>query len=229
MSHSYPETEESLVEEEIHGFKIRDPYRWLENTSDKKVQEWIETQNHFTESVLGDFSGREIIGNRLKELTTYDEIVLLPGIRTVAVRCVQTDIGLRLFYKFRKAKESQATLCYQEGIGGERVVIVNPLEVSSEGLAAIDWFFPSNNGKLVAYGISEDGSEWSTLKIINVESGEHLSEEIPRARMASVAWLPDNSGFYYAKYPLPGTVPPGEENYHRYIYFHELGRIQRMM
>ena len=89
--------------------------------------------------------------------------------------------------------------------------------------SAIDWWFPSDDGRLVAYGISSHGDEKSTLRIIEVDSGRHLKESIPHTRYCSMAWLSDGSGFFYTRYPTPGEVPEGEENYNRHLFLHRLG------
>ena len=96
--------------------------------------------------------------------------------------------------------------------------------LSSEGTIALDWWYPSDDGKYVAYGTSPNGSELSTLQVVEAGSGALLAEKIERTRAASVAWLPDSSGFYYTRYPQPGDVPAGEEMYHRRVFFHELRR-----
>ena len=88
---------------------------------------------------------------------------------------------------------------------------------------AVDWWYPSRDGQLLAYGLSRDGSEQSTLRVRDVATGKDLPDTIDRTRACSVAWLPDNSGFYYTRYPAPGSVPKGQENYNRHVFFHKLG------
>lgn len=96
-------------------------------------------------------------------------------------------------------------------------VVIDPAVVGSDETAAIDWFHPSRDGRLVAYGMSASGDERSTLRIINTHTGEHLAEEIPHTRAASVGWLPDAAGFAYTRYSTGG-------NYDRHVYLHRLGR-----
>ncbi|HSS40114.1 MAG TPA: prolyl oligopeptidase family serine peptidase, partial [Polyangia bacterium] len=106
--------------------------------------------------------------------------------------------------------------------GPERALV----DVNSEhpgGTRAIDWWFPSDDGARLAYGISEDGSEESTLRVRDVASGRDLPDVIPRTRACSLAWMPDGGGFYYTRYPRPGEVPAGEEPYHRAVFHHRLG------
>ncbi|HEX8968618.1 MAG TPA: prolyl oligopeptidase family serine peptidase, partial [Chloroflexota bacterium] len=102
--------------------------------------------------------------------------------------------------------------------------VVDPNALSTAGLVALDWWYPSDDGRLLAYGLSEGGTELSTLHVLDIERGEHLSRDrISHTRAASIAWLPDGSGFYYTRYPEPGSVPRGEEVYHRHVFVHRLG------
>ncbi len=103
------------------------------------------------------------------------------------------------------------------------LIDVNAL--SPDGTIALDWWYPSDDGRYVAFGTSANGSELSTLQVIEVESGRLLAEKIERTRAASVAWLPDSSGFYYTRYPQPGDVPAGEEMYNRKVFFHRLSAV----
>jgi prolyl oligopeptidase len=101
--------------------------------------------------------------------------------------------------------------------------MVDPNELSETGIVALDWWYPSPDGRFIAYGLSEAGSEISTLHILDVDKVTDLEERIPHTRAAAVSWDPDNTGFYYTRYPKPGTVPEGEEAYHRTVYHHTIG------
>ncbi len=105
----------------------------------------------------------------------------------------------------------------------EATILVDPNEESKAGIVAFDWWYPSSDGSMLAYGLSEKGDEWSVLHVLNVKTGELLPERIERARYSGVTWQKDNEGFYYGRYPKPGEVPPGEENYNRHIFYHKLG------
>ena len=94
--------------------------------------------------------------------------------------------------------------------------------LAPDGTIALDWWYPSEDGRYVAFGTSPNGSELSTLQVIETGSGKLLAEKIERTRAASLAWLPDSSGFYYTRYPHPGDVPAGEEMYNRRVFFHQL-------
>jgi prolyl oligopeptidase len=106
-------------------------------------------------------------------------------------------------------------------------VLLDPARLSTDAASALDWYYPSPDGRLLAYGVSEGGSEKSTLRVLDVDAGRHLPDVIPFTRAASLEWRPDGSGFFYTRYPEPGTVPAGEEDYHRRVYEHALDRDWR--
>src|SRR5262249_45190619 len=111
----------------------------------------------------------------------------------------------------------------REGLNGQDRVLVDPNILATDGTVALDWWFPSRDGKLLAYGTSANGSEQSALRVRDVSTGKDLDDVIDRTRACSVAWLRENSGFFDTSYPNSGTVAKGDENYHRRVFFHELG------
>jgi len=110
----------------------------------------------------------------------------------------------------------------REGRKSQDRALIDVNQLAPDGTIALDWWYPSEDGKYVAFGTSPNGSELSTLQVIEAGSGALLAEKIERTRAASVAWLPDSSGFYYTRYPRPADVPAGEEMYNRRVFFHQL-------
>ena len=129
----------------------------------------------------------------------------------------------RYFYQRRDGRQNQPVLYVRDGLDGEDRVAIDPNALDPAGTTALDWYYPSDDGRLLAYGLSQNGSEQSVLHVFDVDAGTSLPERIPRTRAADLAWLPDASGFYYTRYPEPGAVPAGEEHYHRAVFFHPLG------
>lgn len=211
MTKKAPSTRVDPTVETIHGQKVEDPYRWLENAENEETKLWVEKQNDYTRSILDSLPGRNEIKTRLEQLLSIGQI-----------GTPQIYRG-RLFYTKREEKENQPILYVREGINGQEKVQVDPNALNREGLVSLDWWFPSDDGTLLAYGLSKDGSEQSALHIINTQTGEKLSDLITRTRYTSIAWKKDNSGFYYTRYPAPGTVPEGEEDYHQHLFYHALG------
>ena len=211
MKIKVPSTRTDQTEEMIHGQKVEDPYRWLENGESGETRSWVEKQNQYTRLILDSLPGREKISQRLKEFLSIGQL-----------GTPQIYQG-RLFYTKREGKQNQPVLYMREGANGKENILVDPNTLSREGLVSLDWWFPSDDGKLLAYGLSKDGSEQSTLYLLNSETGEKLPDRITRTRFTGLAWKKDKSGFFYTRYPATGSVPPGEENYHQHLYYHSLG------
>jgi prolyl oligopeptidase len=207
---AYPPSKIDEVVDTLHGVKVPDPYRWLENGDDPAVKEWTAKQNAFTRAWLDKLPGRDKLRARL------DQLLDVGSISVVVPR------KGHYFYTLREAKQNQPIL-YVENDKKERKVVVDPNPLSKDGTITLDWWFPSSDGKLVAYGLSTSGSEQSTLHVRDVERDKDLDDKIEQARACSVAWNPDGKGFYYTRYPKPGSVPKGDEKYYRHVFFHQLG------
>jgi prolyl oligopeptidase len=199
------------VVESLHGETVADPYRWLEDGDSPETRAWTERQNALTEAYLAAFPGRERIRRRLDALLA------------IGALGVPTPARGRYFYLRRDGRQNQPILYARDGVAGADRVVVDPNAANPAGTTALDWYFPSLDGRYLAYGLSEDGSEQSVLHVLDVATGRILPDRIPRTRSAAVAWLPDGSGFYYTRYPGSGEVPKGEEHYHRAVQFHPLG------
>ncbi|MCU0620139.1 MAG: prolyl oligopeptidase family serine peptidase [Gemmatimonadales bacterium] len=129
----------------------------------------------------------------------------------------------RYLYQRRDGRQNQPVLYVRERVDGEDRIAVDPNQLASDGTTALDWYHVSPDGRRLAYGLSQDGSEQSVLHLLDLETLAPLADRIPRTRAADVAWLADASGFYYTRYPDVGEVPAGEEHYHRAIRYHRVG------
>ncbi|HEX6432894.1 MAG TPA: prolyl oligopeptidase family serine peptidase [Gemmatimonadales bacterium] len=207
----YPVTAIHDVTETLHGEAVVDPYRWLEDGESPETKLWTESQNAFTEAYLARFPGRSRIRARLEQLLA------------IGVLGTPTPARGRYFYLRRDGMQNHPVLYCRVGLRGDDHQVVNPNALNPAGTTALDWYYPSEDGRFLAYGLSENGTEQSVLHVLDVEQGRLLEDRVPRTRAASLAWLSDGRGFYYTRYPAPGDVPAGEEPYHRAVYFHQLG------
>ena len=195
----------------LHGDAVPDPYRWLEDGDDPAVRDWTRRQNERTERYLAAIPGRPRIRRRIEQLL---------AIGTVGVPAPARG---RYLYLLHEGTRNQPVLHVRDGVHGPDRVALDPNALNAEGTTALDWYYPSEDGRLLAYGLSEDGSEESVLHLLDLDSLKPLPDRIPDTRAADLAWLPDASGFYYTRYPAAGSVPAGDEQYHRSIHFHQLG------
>jgi prolyl oligopeptidase len=220
-----PKVRAQIVEETIHGVRIADPYRWLENADSPETRQFVSEQMEYTRSRLDAVPQRGRISARLAELL---------GIGMVTV---PHPAGDYYFYTRREGMQNQPILYVRddvrdgyvhdgyagEGMVGEDRVLVDPNALATDGTIALDWWFPAVSGKYVAYGTSRGGDEKSTLQVIETATGKLLPDLIEHTRACSLAWRPDDSGFYYSRYPRAGEFAESEEHYHRRIFYHALG------
>jgi prolyl oligopeptidase len=209
-------TRKSDVVDILHGVRVPDPYRWLEDGDSDEVKAWTDAQNARTRKILDAIPGREPLKAEVTDLLQIG-FVSAPVIRS-------NKQGLRYFHTKREGAQNQPTVYVRDGHSGKSRVLIDVAALSADGTTALDWWYPSWDGSLLAWGRSEAGSEDSVLHIRDVATGTDLPVAIDRTRHASVAWLPDNKSFYYSRYPEPSTVPPGEERYHGKIYLHVIGQ-----
>ena len=201
-----PPTRRDAVVDTLHGVDVPDPFRWLERGDDPEVRQWVAEQNRHTRSALDAIPEREVWHERLVALMG------LPIVQAVEIR------GDRLIALEREAGAQQARLVVRSlrDPAAGVTVLVDPGAVADDAASAVDWFFPSPDGELVAFGVSEGGTENSVLQVVRTADTTLLSDEIPNCRACSVGWEPDSSGFMYTRYPQ------GDE-YNRSVHHHTLG------
>ncbi len=207
----YPASPAGDTVDVVHGESIPDPYRWLEVGDSAETRSWTGQQNALTEAYLAAHPARAGIRSRLDQLLA------------IGTLSVPVPARGRYFYHRRDGRQNQHVLYVRDGADGADRALVDPNLLDAGGTVALDWYYPSEDGKLLAYGLSENGSEQSVLFVLDVGTGRQLPDRIPHTRSADLAWLPDGSGFYYTRYPAPGEVPEGEEHYHRSVFLHLLG------
>ncbi|MGI8809288.1 MAG: prolyl oligopeptidase family serine peptidase [Acidimicrobiales bacterium] len=199
--------------EVLHGTEVHDPYRWLEDGDSDAVARWSASQNARTRAVLDALPARPALHARLL------------GLLQVGTVGAPHVVAGRVFTLEREGDQDQAVLMMRSAVDREAPAraVVDPHDMAADHAASIDWFTPSPDGRLVAYGVSEGGSEHGTLRIVDVDTGTHLGDSIPHVRHPSLAWLPDGSAFAYSRLPDPGTVDPGEEGYWETVWWHVVG------
>jgi prolyl oligopeptidase len=209
---AYPPARKATVVDDYNGIKVADPYRWLENADDPETAAWVEKQNALTRSLL-DGPEREAIRKRLTELIDYARL------------SVPTRRGARYFYSRNSGLQNQSVLFVREGQAPERVLL-DPNTLSSDGTVALQSTVTTRDGSLMAYALARSGSDREEIYVKDVATGRDLPDKLLWAKFTTMTWAPDKSGFYYQRFPVPGSVPAGDENYFGKIYFHRLGDAQ---
>ena len=209
---AYPPTEEKAVIDTLHGVALVDPYRWLEEGDAPEVERWTDAQNGFTRSVLDQFPGRASLAAAYEKMFAVNTVLKADA------------YGKRVFVQRKEGLRNQPTIDVHDGsVTAPRRTAIDPNGFSADGTVALDWWYPSHDGALVAYGRSDGGSEMSTLHVRDVARGVDLADAIPRTQYATVVWDRDGRGFLYSRHPHKGEVPEGEEVFHKRIYHHRLG------
>lgn len=203
------------VTDDYFGTKVVDQYRYLENLDNADVQAWMRSQADFTRRALEALPGRGPLFTRIHALNGLD-----------LRRGDFVRRGKRLFYQVREPGAELRKLFYRDGVDGVEHQLVDPAALG-KGTAthyALDFFMPSWDGRLVAYGVSKGGSEESVLHVLHVETGSDLGEAIDRTSDSVVAWRPDNRSFFYLRYrKLTPEVPASERMYNARTFLHKLG------
>jgi prolyl oligopeptidase len=196
---AYPKTRKADVVDTYHGVKVADPFRWLENADDPETVAWVNAQNELTRSLL-DRPQRAALQARLRELFDYPRL------------SAPERQGKRLFYFRNSGLQNQAVLFVKED-GRERVLL-DPNTLSADGTVALGSATPTQDGALLGYTVSRSGSDRQEILVRDVATGKDLPDRLQWAK------------FYYTRFPQPGTVPAGEENYSGKVYYHRLGEPQ---
>ena len=210
---SYPRAARGSVVDEYHGTRVADPYRWLEDPDAPETVAWVTAQNALTQRIVST-RARPALVERLTALYDY------PRMTAPITR------GGRYFYTLNEGLRNQPVLYVRDGLGGEPRVLLDPNTLSPDGTIALTAFAPSHDGSLLAYALSRHGSDRQDLHVREVATGRDRADHVRWAKFTSLTWRNDASGFYYTRFPTPGTVAPGDENYFARICFHRLGAAQ---
>jgi len=215
QSLTYPTSPKIDQIDEYHGIKVADPYRWLEDPDSEETQAWIEAQNQVTFAYLQEIPAREKIKQRLTQLWDYEKY------------SIPFKEGDRYFYFKNDGLQNQSVLYTLTSLDGEARVLLDPNTLSEDGTIALSGIAISENGKLMAYGLSASGSDWQEWKIRDVETGKDLDEHLQWIKFSGASWTHDNQGFFYSRYNEPNEKGKLEDvNYYQKLYYHRLGTSQ---
>ena len=208
--------------DDYFGTKVADPYRWMEDVDSPAVKTWVDEENALTQGYIAQVPVRDKIHRRLMQLNEFERYSL------------PVKRGTRYFYSHNKGLQNQNVMFWQEGLTGQPHVLLDPNTMSADGTVALGGFDVTEDGRLVAYAISEAGSDWLTWHVRDVASGKDLPDIIHWSKFSNASWTHDGSGFFYSAYDAPTPGPDGkiaaeslkETNYFHKLHFHKLGTPQ---
>ena len=214
-----PETPRRPVTDEYFGIKVTDDYRWLENWDDPAVKHWSAAENARTREYLDHLPARAAIKTRLKQLISTT---------SASYYNLQSRAGMLFAMKNQPPRQQPMLVVLRSADDPASArVIFDPNTASAKGSLAVDFYVPSFGGIYIAAALSENGSEDASARIFEVATGKQLPDVVPRVNFAtasgSIAWKPDNSGFYYTRYPQGNERPQEDANFYQQVYFHQLG------
>ncbi len=212
----YPEAARGDTIDTYHGQLVADPYRWMENLDSPELSRWIDAQNTLTQSFIAAAGNRDAIVERLRTLFDHERYG------------VPVARNGRYFYSRNDGLQNQSQVYWQQGIDGEPRLLIDPNVLSEDGTIALAEWSVSDDGRLIAYALSDGGSDWRTIRVRDVESAQDLPDEIRWAKFTQIAWLPDGSGFYYSRYDAPAEGEDALKSVNRYqkLHVHRLGTPQ---
>ncbi len=214
---NYPETKKGDTVDDYHGTKVADPYRWLEDDvrKSKEVAEWVEAENKVTFAYLESIPQREAIKARITEIFNYEKF------------SAPSKHGKHYFFSKNDGLQNQSVLYVQDSLDAEPRMLLDPNAWTKDGTAALSGIAISDDGKLLAYGVAEAGSDWNVWKVLDVATGKPLGDELKWVKFSGASWTADGKGFFYSRYPEPGkdaTFQATNEN--QKLYYHKLGTSQ---
>lgn len=212
---SYPISNKSDQVDNYHGTLVADPYRWLEDPDSAETRNWISAENQITFAYLNEIPAREKIKQRLTKLWDYEKYG------------IPFKEGNNYFYFKNNGLQNQSVLYTLKTLDAEPKVLIDPNKLSTDGTIALSGLAISENGKLLAYGLSTSGSDWQEWKVRDVETGEDLEDHLKWIKFSGASWTKDNQGFFYSRYDEPNEKTKLEDvNYYQKLYYHQLGTPQ---
>ena len=219
----YPPTQTVDQVDDYHGTRVADPYRWLEDLDAPATAGWIRAQNAVTDAYLAATPGRDALTRRLTAMWNYPRVGL------------PWREGGRLFFAKNSGLQKQSPYYTATGAAAgaaERATLVlDPNEISKDGATSLSMFTPDPTGTYVAYGLSQGGADWRTVKVRRLADGRDLDDTVAWIRYSGVSWTKDGRGFFYTRYPAPaanagaGGALSGASRDPR-VYYHRLGTAQ---
>ena len=215
MKASYPPTNKGNVVDNYFGTMVPDPYRWMENLDSKEVADWVAAENRVTSEYLATLSMREHFRRRITQLWDFPKV-------SIPIRK-----GEKYFYEKNSGLQRQSPIYVRSSLTAPANLLLDPNAISPDGSISLSQWMPSQDGSMLAYGLSEGGADWLTLHVRDVASGKDLADEVRWVRFSEISWTRDGKGFYYSRYPEPpkGKVLEAALS-HQAVYYHWTGTPQ---
>ncbi len=214
---AYPPTRATDLVEDQFGVKVADPYRWLENDVrvDADVRRWVDAQNQITQDYLTTLPGRDVFAERLKTLFDFDRIG------------TPRKAGNRYFFSRNDGRQNQSVLMVQDGLTGTPRVLIDPNGWAKDGATALAEWHPSGPGRYLVYTVQDGGTDWRIVRVMDVETGAQMGDELRWVKFSNISWTKDNKGFFYSRFAEPDPNAEFQSlNTNQTVFYHQLGTSQ---
>lgn len=215
---AYPAAPRENTVDTYFGTKVPAPYQWMENLESPALHKWVDAENALTDAYLAKIPVRGWINQRLTELWNYPKEGTPDQLKN----------GM-LFFSRNSGLQNQAVVYVQASASAKPRVLIDPNRLSPDGSIALAFGVPSPDGRYYAYALSQGGSDWETVHVLDVATGKNLSDEVRWVKFSGISWTNDNRGFYYSRYPEPPKSEESQINQkvvNQKLYYHKLGTPQ---
>lgn len=217
----YPTTErdETIIENKF-GTLVSDPYRWLEDPENPKTKEWVEKQNELSMDYINSCKFNDKIKDKLKDIINYPKY------------SSPSKHGNKYYFYKNDGLQNHSVMYVQNTLDSEPTVFFDPNTLSEDGSTSLDTSAFSETGKLWAYGLSKNGSDWENIYVRDVNTGTDFPDELKWVKFSGISWTHDDKGFFYSRYPIPDNLQEdkaGQEtgSYENHmVYYHQVGTSQ---
>ncbi len=211
----YPKTKKVDQVDDYHGTKVADPYRWLEDDNSAETKAWVQAENKVTFNYLNQIPEREQLKKRLTELWNYEKY------------SAPVKRGDKYFYSKNDGLQNQSVLYVADSVKDAGRVLLDPNKLSTDGTVALSGMAISDDGKILAYGLSGAGSDWQTWHFRDVADGKDLPDVLENIKFSGASWTKDEKGVYYSRFPEADEKSKLTRiNYFQKLYYHKLGTPQ---
>lgn len=210
----YPETKKEAVSENYFGTEVKDPYRWLEDDRSTETESWVKEENKVTFDYLAQIPYRDELKEELSQIWNYEKL------------SAPFEEGDYIYYYKNNGLQNQSVLYRKKGKNGEEELFLDPNGFAEDGTTSLGGLRFSKDSKTVAYSISEGGSDWRKIIIIDAESKKVLEDTLIDVKFSGIAWK-GNDGFFYSSYDKPKGSELSAKTDHHKLYYHKLGTPQK--
>ena len=211
---NYPDSKKESFTEIIHGYEITDSYRWLEDFTSDDSLDWVKRQNKFSKKFIGKNKYKKDIANYLEKIWENESI------------SIPYKVKDKTFYYFNDGSFQQSKLIIKDCDKCDDRILIDPNTFSDDGTISLGGTSVNNKADMIAFSISDGGSDWRVWKVMDIETGKVLEDEIKWAKFSGASWENDDSGFFYQKYEEPKGELLKEVNESPKLMFHKIGTDQ---